>query len=235
MKNRVLTLLLICTLPTLSFSQTFFASGMKESLLKGRVKQVEEFMARFNNEEDWEGKKTNLNKDTAYHAQYLRTLFDHSRFRVKNGKLIPQAEQFIRDVVKNNYKIHFTDTTWVAQVDCKAKINRKSTKIKLFLHTRQKAKHEYEWVIFQIECPLLPADSTITHPFISPIEHEIGFTGLLSLPIGEHQEIIIKDITDVTFVFFNVPGYAFSIERLERKNSYNTGWLITNLNLTTNN
>ena len=40
----------------------------------------------------------------------------------------------------------------------------------------------------------------------------------------------VKEITNVSFHFHNIPGYAFTIKRIERKNSYNTGWLITNLN-----
>lgn len=44
-------------LATSTFSQVLFEGTVNENLLKGRVKQIEEFIARFNNEEDWEGKK----------------------------------------------------------------------------------------------------------------------------------------------------------------------------------
>ena len=49
-------------LSTSTFSQVLFEGTVNENLLKGRVKQIEEFIARFNNEEDWEGKKGNICK-----------------------------------------------------------------------------------------------------------------------------------------------------------------------------
>ena len=39
-------------LSTSTFSQVLFEGTVNENLLKGRVKQIEEFIARFNNEED---------------------------------------------------------------------------------------------------------------------------------------------------------------------------------------
>ena len=103
-------------LSTSTFSQVLFEGTVNENLLKGRVKQIEEFIARFNNEEDWEGKKGNICTDTLYRKKYIRTLFDQSCYRQANGELIPLAEKFIHEVVKNNYQIHFTDSTWSAQV-----------------------------------------------------------------------------------------------------------------------
>ena len=260
MRKRLYTLLLACTLSTLAFSQTYFASEINEYLLKARVKQVEEFMARFNNEENWEGKKMNKETDSTYHAQYLRTLFDHNRFRKKNGKLTSLAEQFIHDVVQNHWKIHYSDTTWNAIVKCNVTIGGKHAMMELYLRTEQLAEHEYVWVISHVDYTLQKTDSTASRPFISPIEHEIGFTGLLSLPTDgkvdvnrlfpktmrpdnlavlafliKNGMIKITDIKDVRFSFFNVPGYAFTINRIENKGSYNTGWLITSLNIRTNN
>ena len=62
---------------------------------------------------------------------------------------------------------------------------------------------------------------------LSPVEHEVGFTGLLSLIM--EGGLRVRKITHVSFSFRTVPGYVFTIERIERKNSYNTGWLITSL------
>ena len=50
-----------------------------------------------------------------------------------------------------------------------------------------------------------------------------------SAVIKENVDYTVKEITNVRFHFHNIPGYAFTIKRIERKNSYNTGWLITNL------
>lgn len=241
-------------LSTSTFSQVLFEGTVNENLLKGRVKQIEEFIARFNNEEDWEGKKGNICTDTLYRKKYIRTLFDQSYYRKANGELTPLAEKFIHEVVKNNYKIHFTDSTWSAQVDCKAIIGGRQTNIKLYLRTEKVAPFEYIWVISNYETPLLPTTPKAPRPYLSPTEHEIGFIGLLALSDGyknttrlfpsqtktdrlsglafliQNGMFKVKEITNVRFHFHNIPGYAFTIKRIERKNSYNTGWLITNLN-----
>lgn len=255
MKTLLLTLLLGFTFPFTVSSQSYFSGQIKEDLLKGRVKQVEEFMARFNYEEDWEGEKVKDSNDPSLRSKYLHTLFDYSRFRQDDGKLIPVAEQFILDVVKHRYQIHYTDSTWIAKVRCKALVSGKSTAMTLYLHTEQVASHEYVWVISGAESPLFKNTSeAVPHLKISPIEHEIGFTGLLSLSSANNNDVSrlfpkdasydrlsmlavlikngllrITEIEDVSYLFFNVPGYSFTIERIERKNSYNTGWLITSL------
>lgn len=256
MKTLLLTLLLSIILPFSASSQSLLSGHIKEDLLKGRVKQVEEFMARFNYEEDWEGKKVNDSADTSLRAKYLQTLFDYSRFRDDDGKLIPVAEHFVQDVVEHRYMIHYTDSSWVAKVRCKAVIDRKTTDVTLILRTEQVAPHEYHWVISGVESPIFNKElEKAPRPVISPIEHEIGFTGLLSLSSKGEKDVsrlfpqsmsydrlsmlsillkngLIKltEIEKVCFLFFNVPGYSFTIERIERKDSYNTGWLITSLN-----
>lgn len=252
MTKRLMLLVWAILLSSSAFSQVFFEEKINENLLKGRVKQVEEFMARFNNEEDWESKKA-THADSVYRTQFLRTLFDHSLYPIKNKKMASVAEKFIQDIIKNHYQIHFTDTTWSAQVDCKAVIGGKTSKMKLFMRTEQKAPYEYVWVISDYDSPLLQTDTIAPRPIISPTEHEMGFMGLLSLSAQGGKNVsnlfpkntridrlsilafLIKnsfirftEISEVCF-HFHVPGYAFTIKRIERKNSYNTGWLITHL------
>lgn len=227
MRTLLYTVLLCFALPFTVSSQTFFSGPIKEDLLKGRVKQVEEFMARFNYEEDWEGKQVKEKSNPLLRAKYIHTLFDYSRFRQKDGKLTPLAEQFIQDVVSHRYLIHYTDTSWRAKVKCKAKLCGRSTALTLYLRTQQVAPYEYRWLVKKVESPT-PTNipETLMKLSLSPVEHEIGFTGLLSLSTAK---VKFTKIEDVSYQFFSIPGYAFTIERLERKNSYNTGWLITSL------
>lgn len=252
---RFLTFLVVCCLSVQTFPQTWISGWIDESLLKGRVKQVEEFMARFNNEEDWEGKRITEVIDSAYRTCYLRTLFDLSRFRKDNNELTESAERFIQDVIRGNYQLHFTDSLWQAKVQCKALVNRKSFDIVLCLRPHLVAPHEYVWMVTEAESSLFARVSgNVSHPFLSPTEHEIGFTGLLSLPTEQQVDVsrlfitgtatdhlsmlalLIKNgwirftsIEHVEYQFSNIPGYTFVIERIEHKKSYNTGWLITHL------
>lgn len=227
MRTLLFTFLLCIAFPFSVSSQTFFSGFIKEELLKGRVKQIEEFMARFNYEEDWEGKKVKEKSDSLMRAKYIHTLFDYSRFRQKDGKLKPPAEQFIKDAVSHHYLIHYTDTSWRAKVKCKAKVCGKSTTLTLYLRIQQVAPYEYRWVVSDAESPLFKNTKGSIPPLkISPVEHELGFTGLLSLSSPNLQITLIED---VRYIFLNIPGYSFTVERIERKNSYNTGWLITSL------
>lgn len=255
MRPVFIALLLAVACPVSVTSQIYFSEPIDEDLLKGRVKQVEEFMARFNYEEDWEGRRVENVADTFMRAKYLHTLFDYGRFRQDDGQLTAEAERFIQEVVSQGYLLHFSDSTWMARVGCKVLVNGKSHSITLSLRTQQVAPNEYIWVIVDVSSPLFaPNGRPASHPFISPVEHEIGFTGLLSLPTTKNQDVsrlfppgrasdklsmlaalltngMIKftNIDDVSYHFQTVPHYEFSIERVERKDSFNTGWLITSL------
>ena len=89
---------------------------------------------------------------------------------------------------------------------------------------------------------------------ISPVEHEVGFVGLLSMG-GRRRNVSglmdrrvyspdrlsmlavllgngLLDIVSVDcgrFHFHSVPGYSFTVEVVEKRGEYNTGWLITQL------
>ncbi len=229
MKQLLLSLLMGYLCPIYLFSQPFLAGQINEDLLKGRVKQIEEFMARFNCEEDWEGNSIADSNDSTLRSKYLHTLFDYSLFKEENGKLTAMAEQFIAEVVNKGYRIHYTDTTWLAKVRCKAKLCGTPTALTFYLRIQQVAPYEYRWVVAGAESPLFQNTADSIPPLkISPVEHELGFTGLLSLTSPKLQVTLIEDIS---YQFHNIPGYSFSIERIERKDSYNTGWLITSLTI----
>ena len=40
----------------------------------------------------------------------------------------------------------------------------------------------------------------------------------------------IEQINNVCFHFLTIPNFSFKVERIEKKGSFNTGWLITKLN-----
>ena len=79
----------------------------KEDLLKGRVKQMDEFMSRFNMDETWDGKKITDKSDLDYRKKYIKTLFDHDKYRNADGTFSPVVERFVNDVADNGYEIHY--------------------------------------------------------------------------------------------------------------------------------
>lgn len=87
------------------------------------------------------------------------------------------------------------------------------------------------------------------------MEHEIGFIGLTTISnkalcsvsafdnvsftadrlsmfaaLLNNNLLKIETIDNVSFHFFTISGFSFKVERVERRGSYNTGWLITKLN-----
>ena len=211
-----------------ALGQVLMTGHINERLLQGRVKQVEEFMARFNGEEDWLGNAAEYLADTLMRARYLRTLFDHGRFPFKGKRLNEQAERFIRYVTLHDCRLSFTDTTWTAEVNCQMVYGGKTFPLTLRLHTVRVDTCQYRWEVGEVggEVPDT-VRSILLDTRLSPVEHEYGFTGLL--PITMKGGLRVSKVTGVRYIFHTVPGYAFTIERIERKNSYNTGWLITSL------
>lgn len=228
-----------------------------ENLLKGRVKQIDEFMARFNATEAWDGKKIPEPVDTSYRKKYLFTLFDYDRFRGQEGAFDDVAVSFVDYVVAHDCQLHYGDTTWTAEVRCSVKVGGKPSRMKLYLHTLKVGKNEYRWVISNVYGKMFDVAEcdSAGGMFISPVEHEVGFVGLLSMG-GSRRNVSglmdrrvyspdrlsmlavllgnglleITSIDRVLFHFFSVPGYGFTVEIVEKRGEYNTGWLITQLN-----
>lgn len=235
---------------------TLLPSKANENLFKGRVKQIDEFMARFNMTEAWDGSEITDRSDTTFRKKYLTTLFDNKRFKLSNGNLNALASEFVNEVVNKDYQLRYEDSLWTAEIKCTVKIRNRHENMKLFLHTSRVGNKEYKWVItnaisniFNIAVP----DSS-SNIFISPVEHEIGFIGLLSAGnsirnvsgyfdnhvyypdnlsmlavLWGNGLLMIESIDDVLFHFQTIPGYLFTVERVEKRGSYNTGWLITHL------
>lgn len=226
-----------------------------EKLLQGRVKQVEEFFSRFNLEESWDGKPIADKNDATLRRKYLRTLFDADKFSVGKGKLNATAEKFIDNVVDNGCRLHFEDSTWVAEVTCNAMLANKQQILKLSLRTRKLAPYQYCWVITNVSGPMFdifPEETTC--PVLSPVENETGFISLLTVDyssnsftqmFGEdyrndklsmlavllkNRLLVLKSIKEVKYHFFSIPGWSFTVVRKEKENTFNTGWLITSMN-----
>lgn len=227
-----------------------------ENLYKGRVKQIDEFMARFNMIENWDGSRITDRSNITYRKKYLATLFDGQKFKLSNGNLNVLAAKFVENVVNNDYMLKYEDSLWTAEVRCSVRIGNRQEKMKLFLRTFKIGENEYKWVIYNVASNIFNvavSDST-SSIYISPVEHEVGFVGLLSVG-NEVQNVsgcldtnlyfpdrlsmfavllgngllTIEAIDNVLFHFQTVPGYFFTVERVEKRGSYNTGWLITSL------
>lgn len=254
MKRRILASGVLLLLWLAATAQMIVAPP-NEKLLKARVKQVEEFISRFNLDETWEGRRVEAPADTALRAKYIATLFDADRFSDGRGRLSPLAQEFIRQTVSGGCRLSFEDTTWVAEVAVEASLAQKPQRIKMYLATERLAPYEYCWVVRSVAGAMFDVPQAENpYPVLSPIDHETGFMRLLDICYSDgrftqmlgrgyhpdrlsmlavllkNQLLQFKRIASVRFHFFTVPGWSFTIERKEKKGSFNTGWLISKLN-----
>ena len=253
--KKIVFLLFGMLLFVMDSSAQIISTPMNENLIKGRVKQIDEFMKRFNMEETWDGQKIKDRSDKQYRRKYLKTLFEESTYHSINNDKNGLADAFIEEIVRNDYQLKYEDSTWIAEVACTAMIGNTKQQIKLYLHTQIIRPGEYKWVISNVYGKPFEVNQEQRGPIISPMEHEIGFIGLMSVPYYQktnlcqlmdnsfnadklsilyalmHNNLMkIERIDNVCFHFLTIPNFSFKVERIEKKGSFNTGWLITKLN-----
>lgn len=106
MLNKILLTICLFALSTQIIHSQTLSVPINENFIKGRVKQMDEFFARFNMEETWDGHKIANKSDKDYRRKYLATLFDESQFRKNNGSMDNLASSFISEVVEKNYMLN---------------------------------------------------------------------------------------------------------------------------------
>lgn len=243
MKRLLLYLVLIQT-PLLIVAQTpILGSDHIANMMQ--VKQIEEFMARFNREETpIVMDSTTTQKD----MKMLALLFDADVLEKRTCEVVEFAETMLRDDVK----LHFTDTTWIAIANCKVKYKKKLQDIVLYLRTEHIEENMYKWVIMQAEGDLLilrPQKRSKSYK-ISPTDNELYFMQLADITGIEPENILNYshsgfkiDQTSVFFAlvasgqlqveyveqltyYFQTPHYDFFVNYYSREGT-NSGWLIS--------
>jgi len=213
---------------------------------EAHVKSIDEFMARFNGTEVYPG----LDQQSENFMQSnLASLFDQ--------KMSPAQKQlallFIKTVTNHQTQLAYSDTDWYAVARCDIKYKGRCKKVTLVLHPEKMRGERYRWVFCgadSVSGNLIDTDYKST---ISPVDHEIHFMELQSifknnsqnifgyrevgyqidqltafLALAQAGSIEFEQVSDLRFVFLEVPGYVFTVEERGRKGS-NAGWLITSV------
>lgn len=241
-----------------AFAQ-FAATYIDELELQFKVKQIDEFMQRFNYDITYDGKKPIVNKDSIKYKEdrvkNMLTLFNLDNFMGKNKKPTKLASDFIEYAISNNYRLNYADSTWTAIVKCWGTYLGQKRAITLHLNVERIKGVEYKWVITSVGGKMFETlketrDSSL---FISPAEHGIGFmslattlntnaTSINSFDSKNHKADYLSvfnylmatkalKLTSVEKVsyHYNMGKYSFDVERIEKQKSYNKGWLINNI------
>lgn len=222
---------------------------LNEEQFRASINLVDDFIARFNGDKD----RPNIDKeDENYEINRILFLFNGKMFKSFEDSLFIEAKKFAESIVKNNTKILYSDTTWAAKAQCRGKFADKEVDFILYLSTEKRREQMYKWVITKAVGDIfkLKPSRHATKAMLMPDDHETNFMSLNRITTEKDDYITyyanknfhidetsvffslvynglldIEYVSDLQFVFFQVPGYRFSIKYFERETD-NSGWLI---------
>jgi hypothetical protein len=228
-----------------------------EKNLYAATKQVNQFLKRFNGEEDVMGRRYRQldpnYRDPGIRRKYINILFD------TNQKDISQEtkQSFIHDVFDSGEPqfLDFHGGSWFAQVSTKFKYRNNQEILQLFLRL-QEEKVGSKWVVYKAYFEpfeqYFQVDTADKKRFIHPMSHELDFMNLrkifddpdivaayanedykpdyLSLVLYEINKgtLTFDGVDKVRFHFFQLDDWYFELTEFNRSGP-NTGWLISNL------
>ena len=254
--QKTIILILFITL-TSNFVSAQPRTNEDESHLYASTKQVNQFIRRFNAEEDLYGRKL-YPKDKKYRnlqlrKKYLSSLFDELNYNISSNL----KSEFQRDILnKTNPKyFDFYGKNWFAEISTKFLYNGRTENVILYLQL-EKETGGYKWSFTNAYFPSMDkefkTDKPKTNKFIHPMSHELEFMNMLKIFKNsgkiEHYghnnykpdylslfflevkrgKLKFVNVEDVKFHVFQIKNWYFEIQNFNRKGD-NTGWLISNL------
>lgn len=246
--------LLMASLPVRA--QNIYNQTDDESSLYASTKQVNQFIRRFNGEENFKGERL-YPKDKKYRNQGLRKTYLTNLFDLSNSSLQAQKKAFISQVNSSSRPEYFDfyGGNWFAEVSAKFLFNGRMENVVMFLKL-EKETGGYKWSYSGVYAGFFESYFKTTPPektkFIHPMSHEVDFMSLrkvfknskkiehyahddyspdyLSLFFYEIKKgkLVFQSITEVKFHVFQINNWYFEMKYFNRKGD-NTGWLISNL------
>lgn len=259
LKSAVFVLLLFCTISAPAQIGEFSTVNDEESLesFYAETKQVNQFLRRFNAEENVRGVKLST-RDSLYHNPELRRKFIRMLFDRQNADISGLLKDaFINDVTQdgNPKYLDFHGGNWFGEVIVLFKRGQHEVYITLLMRL-VKENLGSKWVIDDVRYNpyegLYAADEESGSRFLHPLSHELDFMNLdkvfrteehigdyfrqdfeaskLSVFLYElrNGNLSFEYVTNVKFHFFQLDGWYFEISEFNRP-GLNRGWLISNL------
>lgn len=250
MKKRLIFLAFLCFGIAIAIQAQIF-DVLNKPMYEARVKLLDEFYARFN------GKEQRKGVDVKYtdRKSNIMMLLDFSRFKSREDSAFIFAEAFAGEVVRDSIMVNYTDSCWFAKVKCHGVLAKKEVDFLLYLSIEKRGKDMYKWVISDVEGSIFSTSRSIDHRelFLRPNDHEQSFASLVRTTeeTSRYIDDFVKDgyesdalsvfltlvrcgqlkidyVSDVEFVFLQIPGYSFSVKHFERE-TMNAGWLISSI------
>ena len=247
-------------IPSSSIAQLSTKDDVFEELpehLFYQVKQLDQFIDRFNSNENTEGIAINPSKTSAEDRErILASLFNLEMLEIPAFK--EKAVRFIKEVTGSRISnLSFYDKNYYATIDCQVLYKNKKELLTLTLVLEGSANNGAHWVIKGAKADFLGglnnnAGTDKDHKIIPPTNHEVEFIALLNIfnkekdlnsylseSYGKNQldnlDQILKSgnlkmlsTATPTYHFLQIPGWIFTVDFFNRK-SKNSGLLISNL------
>lgn len=249
----------LCLLFTLVLSLSFSSSvssqiySSHEENFAYEVKQIDEFIERFNDEGTLIKYYIFKNYDG---LQVSREDLLKSLFNLKSKHL--NKEDVIRFINHVNdprqpVTLSFYDKGWYAKVKCSVTYEKKERELVLLMRIQQEEDGASKWVVQQVYADFLNTpDGKDPRAFLNPVSHATDFMGLnrafndpenlkgyltssfqddqLSKFAMEMQKnrISFQQVEHISYHFFQVDGWIFTVENFQRQEK-NAGWLISRL------
>lgn len=253
---RILLSLLLTMGMCASLHAQFLLNMLNQEAYRTRVKLVDEFIERFNCDEirpDLKRDADNINRTN------LLLLFDLQKLKSKKDTMFAKAEEMVDTILSNNTKISYEDNGWVAKAICHGKFKGKSIEFTMYLTVEKRGEDMYKWVISKVDGDIFRLTPSIKsgNIMILPDAHETNFMQLRRITTEKDEYITnyssknfvvdlnsvfysyvynglldIEYVSELEFLFFQVPNYQFAIKHIDRESS-NAGWLITSFEKTT--
>ncbi len=222
-----------------------------------RVKLLDEFFERFNNDSasfirSYANLKATDKQPVFTHEAILKSLFDLETHKWDTVTL----KKFIGNICNSeeSQQLSFHDDHWYALLDCTFLQNGKSMPVKLAMQMiTDSVNGSMKWVICGVLSSYSGSELTSKDKtFISPTDYGVDFMSLEKalndkrnlpnyLPVSMNYdplsvfvaglsrgEIKFVRINEISYHFLQITGWIFSIEYFVR-DSYNSGWLISQL------
>lgn len=246
----ILTLLIVGNCYA-AMSQTQILKTLDREQYLAKVKLVDEFLVRFNGQET----RQDVGKKYKDRISSILLLFDLAKFKSKSDSGFIAAKQFAENAVSDSVFLKYEGGKWFAKAKCTGHISQKAVSFYLYLTVEEVKDSVYKWVIANVDGDIFKTMRDKPHEelFISPNSHELFFSSLRSITKDSYEfiddyakktfkadklsvfmtlvrcgKLKIDAVSDLEFVFTQVPNYIFTIRHFERE-SKNAGWLIDKL------
>ncbi|GAA4825924.1 hypothetical protein [Algivirga pacifica] len=244
--------LLLTTFPLFAQDKLQHISHAQEEQFKLRVKQLDEFIKRFNLEIDYDGNK--IKEPTAdLRMEGIHRLIDAVYTRGLNEEKAAVVKEFVQQVVENNTALSFYDNHWYAEVNVDVEYKGTSEKITLVMQQETNTKKISRWIIRSVKADFLSVKPTKMTASLSPISHELNFMKLMTAAeqhpdnfanyagttFKEDQrnvffyllktgDLKMNQVDQIRYHFLQADNWVFTVDHFERSTD-NIGWLISDV------